>query len=107
MRIKEEQDFVDNFLIKYVEVLNELNFVCSNFYNAIKYGSTDPVKICLLKNGFSIELTECLTQEKYLPFLNLDILNDEILEINKDIRKLMEQEHENPILDFELQYHIN
>lgn len=107
LRIKEEQDFVDNFLIKYVEVLNELNFVCSNFYNAIKYGSTDPVKICLLKNGFSIELTECLTQEKYLPFLNLDILNDEILEINKDIRKLMEQEHENPILDFELQYHIN
>ncbi len=107
LRIKEEQDFVDNFLIKYVEVLNELNLVCSNFYNAIKYGSTDPVKICLLKNGFSIELTECLTQEKYLPYLNLDIPNDEILEINKDIRKLMEQEHENPILDFELQYHIN
>lgn len=107
LRIKEEQDFVDNFLIKYVEVLNELNLVCSNFYNAIKYGSTDPVKICLLKNGFSIELTECLTQEKYLPYLNLDIPNDEILEINKNIRKLMEQEHENPILDFELQYHIN
>lgn len=107
LRIKEEQDFVDNFLIKYVEVLNELNLVCSNFYNAIKYGSTDPVKICLLKNGFSIELTECLTQEKYLPYLNLNIPNNEILEINKDIRKLMEQEHENPILDFELQYHIN
>lgn len=107
LRIKEEQDFVDNFLIKYVEVLNDLNLVCLNLYNAIKYGSTDPVKICLLKNGFSIELTECLTQEKYLPYLNLDIPNNEIIEINKDIKKLMLQEQENPILDFELHYHIN
>lgn len=106
LRIKEEQDFVDNFLIKYVEVLNDLNLVCLNLYNAIKYGSTDPVKICLLKNGFSIELTECLTQEKYLPYLKLDIPNNEIIEINKNIKEFMLQEQENPILDFELQYHI-
>ncbi len=106
LRIKEEQDFVDNFLIKYVEVLNDLNLVSLNLYNAIKYGSTDPVKICLLKNGFSIELTECLTQEKYLPYLKLDIPNNEIIEINENIKELMLQEQENPILDFELQYHI-
>lgn len=106
LRIKEEQDFVDNFLIKYVEILNELNLVCCNFYNAIKYGSTDPVKICLLKNGFSIELTECLTQEKYMSYLKLDIPNNEILEIDTSIRDLMLQEQENSILDFELQYHI-
>lgn len=107
LRIKEEQDFVDNFLIKYVEVLNDLNLVCINLYNAIKYGSTDPVKICLLKNGFSIELTECLTQEKYLSYIKLDIPNSEIVEIKKEIREFMKEEQENPILDFELQYHIN
>lgn len=106
LRIKEEQDFVDNFLIKYIEVLNDLDLLEPNLYNSIKYGSTNMMDICLLKNGFSIELTNCITQDKYLKYLSLDTENSEINYINHDIFAQMEAEGENPILMFELQYHV-
>lgn len=105
LRIKEEQDFVDNYLIKYVEVLNDLNLLDPVFYNSIKYGSTNPIAICLMKNGFSIELTNCILQDKYLKYLNLDIENCEINYIDQQIFAQMEAENENPILMFELQYY--
>lgn len=106
LRIKEEQDFVDNFLIKYIEVLNDLDLLEPRLYNSIKYGSDNPINICLLKNGFSIELTDCITQEKYLKYLSLDTENCEINHINSEIFAKMEAEEENPILIFELKYHI-
>lgn len=106
LRVKEEQDFVDNYLIKYIEVLNDLELLESNLYNSIKYGSIDPIDICLLKNGFSIELTECITQEKYLQYLELDPQNSEIVNIKPEILEFMTQENVNPILLFELRYHI-
>ena len=106
LRIKEEQDFVDNFLIKYIEILNDLDLLEPNLYNSIKYGSTNLIDICLLKNGFSIELTDCITQDKYLKYLSLDTENCEINYINHDIFAKMESEGENPILMFELQYHV-
>ena len=106
LRVKEEQDFVDNFLIKYIEVLNDLELLEPNLYNSIKYGSINPIDICLLKNGFSIELTECITQEKYSQYINLDVENCEIVSIDKQILNDMEVENENPILLFELKYHI-
>lgn len=106
LRIKEEQDFIDNFLIKYIEILNDLDLLEPALYNSIKYGSVNPVDICLLKNGFSIELTKCITQNKYLKYLNLDNENYEINYINHEIFTEMEKNEENPILMFELRYHI-
>lgn len=106
LRIKEEQDFVDNFLIKYIEILNDLGLLSLNLYNSIKYGSMDPIYICLLKNGFSIELTRCLSQNKYIQYLNIDVDNYEIVEINPIILEKMRENKENEILSFELQYHM-
>lgn len=106
LRIKEEQDFVDNFLIKYVEIFNDLNLLDINLYNSIKYGSVDPIYICLLKNGFSIELTHCLTQSRYIRYLSLDVDNCEIIGINPLILEKMKENKENEILLFEIQYHM-
>ena len=54
VRIKEEQDFIDNTLIKYVEVLYDLELIEDNFYARIKYGTDDERAICLIKNGLSL-----------------------------------------------------
>lgn len=51
VRIKDEQDFIDNVLIKYVEVLHDLNLVCESLYEQIKYGTNDEEMICLLSEG--------------------------------------------------------
>ena len=53
VRIKEEQDFIDNTLIKYVEVLHDLDLIEDGFYAQIKYGTDDERTICLIKNGTS------------------------------------------------------
>ena len=53
VRIKEEQDFIDNTLIKYVEVLHDLDLIEDGFYAQIKYGTDDDRTICLIKNSLS------------------------------------------------------
>ena len=60
-RIKEEQDYVDNNLIKYFEIFNDLGLINQDFYDRIKYGTSDKKMICLLKNGFSLDLAKALT----------------------------------------------
>lgn len=50
VRIKEEQDFIDNTLVKYVEVLHDLDLIEEGFYAQIKYGTDNERTICLIKN---------------------------------------------------------
>ena len=107
MRIKEEQDFVDNYLIKYIEILNELELVEEDLYNSIKYGCKEKKNICLLKNGLSLELTNCLVQSKYDNYIRLDLRNNDIVSIDKRILEKMEDEQENSLLMFELAFHIH
>ncbi|CAM3917647.1 Superfamily II helicase [Flavobacterium branchiophilum] len=106
LKIKEEQDFVEFNLLKYIEILAELELIESNFYEKIKYGSSDKNIITLLKNGFSIELAKCIVNVKYSSFITLNNQVDEIL-INEKIVNEMEINGENRILIFEIKYHIN
>lgn len=106
VRIKEEQDFVDNHLIKFVEILQDLDLLEKKFYERIKYGSSDKRVICLLKNGFSIELARTITKVIYSNYVEIDADNDEI-EIKKGILDVMKDAGENRILLFEVSYHIN
>jgi len=73
VRIKEEQDFVEYNLMKYIEVLNDLEMLDENFYEQIKYGSSDKKTICLLKNGISMELAKCLLNGKYNLYLGAEV----------------------------------
>ena len=68
VRIKEEQDFIDNTLIKYVEVLYDLELIEDNFYARIKYGTDDERAICLIKNGLSLS-SAVLLIKKYNSYL--------------------------------------
>lgn len=72
VRIKEEQDFIDNTLIKYVEVLHDLDLIEYGFYAQIKYGTDDERAICLIKNGLSLS-SATLLLKKYGNHLQIDI----------------------------------
>jgi len=104
-RIKEEQDFVDNTLIKYLEILQDLGFIQSEFYDKLKFGTNDPKIICLLKNGFSIELAKCIVKTAYSSYVQINLKTDEIY-VTSGIVSQMEKENENKILIFEISFHI-
>lgn len=100
VRIKEEQDFIDNDIIRFVEVLNDLNLLENHFYNLIKYGTDNDTIICMLKNGLSLSLAN-LMFEKYLANINVNVENSTI-EISKSIIEEMISNDENGILIHEI-----
>lgn len=106
LRIKEEQDFLDNSLMKFVEIINDLGLIEKSFYERIKYGSDNPYMICLLKNGYSIELARCVLQKDFERYVTIDTESDQVI-IDSNIIKEMITMEINEILIFELKYHIN
>ncbi|MDR6372247.1 hypothetical protein J2795_003094 [Chryseobacterium bernardetii] len=106
LKIKEEQDFVEFNLLKYIEIINELGLIELDFYDKIKYGTSDKKLITLLKNGFSIELSKCITQIQYSKFIQINTITEEVI-INNEIIDEMHLNNENKILIFEIKFHIN
>lgn len=53
VRIKEEEDFFDYFIFRFIEILFELELIDEEFYKLAKYGTTDKKTIILIQNGFS------------------------------------------------------
>lgn len=106
LRIKEEQDFVEFNLLKYIDILSELNLIDQTFYDKIRYGSSDERVIALLKNGFSIELAKCVTKPEYANYITINPDSDEIIVHNQLVEE-MTTNGENKILIFEILFHIN
>lgn len=104
VRIKEEQDFLDNVVIKYVEVLNDMELIEENLYLNIKYGTNDRRIITCTKNGISLSLAKIIV-DKYLDYIQIDIKND-IIQFREGIVNAMEEAKENEILICELQYFL-
>ncbi|WP_107942633.1 DEAD/DEAH box helicase [Metasolibacillus fluoroglycofenilyticus] len=102
VRIKEEQDFLDNIFIKYIEVLNDINFVDEELYNKIKYGTSDKSKITLIKNGLSLTLVNLLV-DKYSGYFNVDN-NLKTVTFNSRILDKMKENDENEILIYEVKF---
>jgi hypothetical protein len=101
VRIKEEQDFVDNNLIKYVEVLYDLGLIEDNFYAQIKYGTDDDTAICLIKNGLSLSSASLLLK-KYRSYLSIDTVAGTIAYADNLVDE-MKNAQENHILICEIQ----
>lgn len=106
LKIKEEQDYIEFNILKYIEILFELELLEENYYERIKYGTSNKKIITLLKNGFSLELAKVLTQEIYSYLILINIINDEVI-IKAEIIEQMEENLENKILIFEVKYHMN
>lgn len=104
VKIKEEQDFVENTLMKFVEVLNDLGLISENFYLILKYGTDKEDEIVLIRNGVSLALTKLLLS-KYKKYLKFD-RQENIIYWKKDLIDEMKKRHENQILIYEAELNI-
>lgn len=96
VRLKEEFDFVDNEIIKYIEVLYQLKLLEEKLYLKLKYGTSDSDKIALMNCGISNYLSDLL-REKYSDFFQINP-EENIVTFNKQILDVMKQEGENGVL---------
>ena len=96
VRLKEEFDFIDNEIIKYIEILNSLGLINESLYLKIKYGTDDKIRIALLNCGISITLSNLL-QEKYSNLFNIDLEQGTLI-FTKELILEMEKNKENDIL---------
>ncbi len=96
VRLKEEYDFIDNELVKYIEVLYSLELIEESLYLKIKYGTDDKTKIALLNCGISSILSKLL-QEKYSDMFEADIGNSTVT-FSKNLISEMLKNNENGIL---------
>lgn len=101
VRIKEEQDFIDNTLIKYVEVLHDLDLIEGRFYSQIKYGTDDESIICMIKNGLSLS-SATLLMKKYREYLQIDIQTSTVV-YEENLISEMKKGKENQIQIYEVE----
>lgn len=104
VRIKEEQDFIDNAIMKFVEVLFEMDIIEKDLYLKLKYGTDIEQEIVLIKNGISLSLATLLL-EKYSRHISIDISND-FVKVSDAVIDEMKENHENEILIYEVQNNI-
>lgn len=104
VRIKEEQDFLDNHILKFIEILNDLNKLNDDLYLKIKYGTTDQNRIALINNGMHAHLATVLL-ENYSDYIEID-LSSKSVTVDPAIVEQMIANHENDILIFEIGFHV-
>ena len=104
VRIKEEFDFIDNEIIKYIEILYSLKLIEESLYLKIKYGTDNKDKIALLNCGISNILSKLL-EEKYQRMYEVDVDNS-IVNFSDDIVYEMERNCENGILISEVKMNL-
>lgn len=105
VRIKEEQDFIDNNITKYVEILNDLELINTDFYSRFKYGTNNPVIISLLRNGFSLELAKTIAEPQYNLLAIINPQTDEI-SFDRSIVETLRSNGVNDILCYEMSFHM-
>ena len=106
VRVKEEMDYIDNFLMRFIEIIHDIKLIQESVYLKLKYGTEDPFEIVLIKNGFSNGLARLLHSNKYQPFVQID-MEENIVELDHSLINLMKQEEENSLLSFEAETYVN
>ena len=104
VRIKEEQDYLDNILIKYVEVLNDFELLEDKLYMMIKYGTDNPQIITCIRNGISLSLANLLI-DKYSRFIHVNT-EEGTIDFKETIIESMKEADENEIMINELRYYL-
>lgn len=104
LRIKEEQDFVENKIVKFIEILNDLELIEDDIYKKIKYGTSNAVAIIMIKNGYSNSLAKLLLS-KYRDYLEVNTEKNMVVTKPAVINQ-MERNGENDLFIFETKYNI-
>jgi hypothetical protein len=103
VRLKDEDDFFDNKIFKFVEVLNGVGALDPGFYKLIKYGTADDTKIKLIRDGYSHGLAD-LMLERY-PETVRATLGGEI-EVSPRLVNMMINNEESDLLIFEAKMNL-
>lgn len=102
VRLKEEYYFIDNEIVKYIEILYSLEFAEKSLYLKIKYVTDDKTKIMLFNCGISSILSKLL-QEKYSDMFEADIGNTTVIfSENLIFEMLKNNEKDNLILEVKM-----
>lgn len=104
-KIKEEQEFIDFNILKYVEILDALELIEADFYDQVRYRTSNKDIICMLKNGFSMELARLLTSTNYSELIQLNLEEDSV-HYNQRLIDAMQANNENDILIFEARVNL-
>ena len=104
VRIKEEKDFIDNNITRYIEAINDLGYIDETFYMKVKYGTDDSETICLLKNGLSLSLSHLLI-EKYRECIDVYVDESNIV-LHPELIDKMIMNKENLIFIYEAQNNV-
>ena len=100
LRLKEEDNYINYTLLKYIELLKDFGIVSDRDYTLIKYGTDNPANIFFIRDGLSQELTDLLLK-KYFKFMHED---NGYYYIDKGIFNVF---NDNSILLSELRYYVD
>ncbi len=100
VRLKEEYDFIDNEIVKYIEITNSMELIEEELYLKIKYGTNKPDKIALLNSGLSNNLVNIL-YENYSDFYEINDKENSVF-FNNSLLYEMKKNNENGILMAEI-----
>ena len=101
VRIKEEEDFIEHALFRFIDILNDLNLIEESFFKHLKYGTTDEKVIALIRHGLSRGVAE-LILSKYVDYLELN-LEKQIVSIDPKLLNAMKDENESILQLFEVE----
>lgn len=99
LRLKEEDEYIDYSLMKFIELLYKFKKVSDKEYNLIQYGTDNIVQIFFLKDGLSSELSQLLST-KYISYV---IKVGELYKLKENI---LQNFDDNKILLNELKYYV-
>jgi len=103
VRLKDEDDFFDNKIFKFVEVLNGVGALDPGFYKLIKYGTADDTKIKLIRDGYSHGLAD-LMLERYPQTVRITIGGE--VEVKPSLVTMMAANGESDLLIFEAKMNL-
>lgn len=105
VKVKEEQDFLDNHLMKYVDILSEFGLITNQLQLKIKYGTANASVICLLRNGFSPDLAHMVLEE-YSSHVTLNPQRGDV-KVRESLVVEMKADGKNDVLVYEASTLIN
>lgn len=63
VRLNEEQEFIEHKLLRFADVLHDVNLIKEEFWALLKYGTSDESIVALLNDGLSHSLIKVLTHK--------------------------------------------
>lgn len=105
VRIKDEQDFLDNTILKFIEVLNDIKLIEESLFLKIKYGTDDLRTITLVKNGISLGLANLLI-DNYIKYLHINLVENTV-SFDEQLINEMFVNGENQVMLYEVKYFLS